>query len=287
MMYVYLNGDIVSQADAKISPFDHGYMYGIGLFETMRVYDGHPFLFDDHLVRLQQGLKTLNIQLSMTKEDLLDALYRLLEANNVRDAYVRLNVSAGEGPIGLQVAPYEKPTVMMYMKPLPKTTVFSSKEGTILSTRRNTPEGERRLKSHHYLNNVFGKREIGASKEQEGIFLTEQGYVAEGVVSNLFWYKDGTIYTPSLKTGILDGVTRRFVITLLDYLDVPYETGLFSVHHLLSADEVMLTNAVQEVVPFTAIGDHRFVGTSGSLTKRLNECYNHYKYTLWTYRSLI
>ena len=209
-MFIYVNGQIVTKEDARISPFDHGFMYGLGLFETFRVYDGHPFLLDDHLTRLHDGLNMLNISFFITRDEVMHILSRLLEANGYRDAYVRLNISAGVGDVGLQVDKYTAPTVIMYMKPVP--TFAEEKVCQTLRIRRNTPEGYIRLKSHHYLNNILGKWEIGKDAHVEGIFLTQDGFVAEGIVSNIFWAKDGVVYTPSVQTGILNGVTRMFVI---------------------------------------------------------------------------
>src|SRR5699024_10840268 len=122
----------------------------------------------------------------------------------------------------------EQPNLIIFVKELsvPKTV---EKQGVILQIRRNTPEGTVRLKSHHYLNNILGKREIGSDSMKEGIFLTKEGYVAEGIVSNIFFVKDKKVYTPSLETGILPGVTRRFILSLLRKLSLPYQEGLYTI----------------------------------------------------------
>lgn len=205
-MFIYLNGDLVRKEDAVISPFDHGFLYGMGLFETIRVYNGHPFLLDDHLQRLNNSLEVLNIKTRYTRDEILEILHPLLKINELTDAYVRLNVSAGIGEIGLQTEPYVHPNLIIFAKPLPPAKGLQEKKSVILQLKRNTPEGFERLKSHHYLNNILAKREIGDHPECEGIFLTEDGYLAEGIVSNLFWIKDQKLYTPALETGILDGI---------------------------------------------------------------------------------
>jgi 4-amino-4-deoxychorismate lyase len=281
MMYVYVNGHIVKKEEARISPFDHGFMYGIGLFETFRTYEGHPFLLDDHLQRLNDSLQEVNIKLQLKRAEVVEIIQQLLEANKLKDAYVRLNVSAGIGDLGLQTNEYEEPTIIIYMKPVPH---FSSNEKVckILNTRRNSPEGETRLKSHHYLNNIFGKREIGNDPNIEGIFLNEAGFVAEGIVSNIFWVKNDIVYTPSLDTGILNGITRQFVLTLLSALGIKCEEGLYKLNELEQADEIFLTNSIQEIVPVRQLNARMYPGIEGSLSKRLKQQYQRFTTSLWT-----
>ncbi|HWO94973.1 MAG TPA: aminodeoxychorismate lyase [Bacillus sp. (in: firmicutes)] len=280
-MYIYLNGKIIRQEEAVISPFDHGYMYGMGLFETFRTYNGHPFLLDDHLARLHRGLEELDIKYQCRREDILSVLRKLLKANELQDAYVRLNVSAGTGGVGLQTTPYMEPTVIMYMKPLPSNGM-QEKEGVLLETRRNSPEGSRRLKSHHYLNNILAKKEMGNTPAKEGIFLTRDGYIAEGVVSNLFFVKENIVYTPSLETGILDGITRQFVFSLLEKLDVTVKEGLFTVQELLESDEIFVTNSIQEITPITRIGNHCYPKGKHTLVQRLQTMYSQVCQSLWS-----
>jgi 4-amino-4-deoxychorismate lyase len=280
-MYVYVNGSIVKKEEARISPFDHGFMYGIGLFETFRTYEGHPFLLDDHLQRLNDSLQEVNIKLQLNRAEIVEIIHQLLEANKLKDAYVRLNVSAGIGDLGLQTNEYEEPTIIVYMKPVPH---FASNEKLckILNIRRNSPEGEKRLKSHHYLNNIFGKREIGNNPNIEGIFLTEAGFVAEGIVSNIFWVKNDIVYTPSIDTGILNGITRQFVLTLLSSLGIEYEEGLYKFNELEQAEEIFLTNSIQEIVPVRQINDLIYPGIEGPLTKLLKRQYQHFTTSLWS-----
>ena len=254
-MYIYINGEIIESNQAKISPFDHGFLYGLGLFETMRTYNGKLFLLHEHITRLQKSLKTVNILAwKYYSRDIQDICDKLLSANRLDEAYVRLNVSAGMGEIGLQATPYETPTTIMFMKPLPKTNHLE-KEGVILNIPRNTPEGSFRMKSHHFLNNILAKQEVGADMSKEGIFFTKEGYLAEGVVSNIFFVKNEKIFTPSIDTGILDGITRDFIFTILDDISWEYKEGFYKKEELLSADEVFVTNSVQGIVPIGRIGD--------------------------------
>lgn len=276
-MYLYLNGDVVHSREAAISPFDHGYLYGMGVFETFRTYDGHPFLLKDHLNRLSQGLNELNIAADLDEEKIRRSISELLEKNELNDAYCRFNVSGGAGDIGLKTTPYENPTVILFQKELPPIKPLREKEGVFLSLRRNTPETGERLKSHHYLNNMAAKREIGPSLDQEGIFLTKEGHLCEGITSNLFWVKNGELFTPSVDTGLLNGITRRFTLALSYQLDMPVREGLFGKEELLEADEVFFTNSVQEIIPVRTIGSIHFPGRKGKMVRLLYEQYSKYK----------
>ncbi|WP_026572988.1 aminodeoxychorismate lyase [Bacillus sp. UNC438CL73TsuS30] len=281
-MFIYVNGEIVKKEEAAISPFDHGFLYGMGLFETFRVYDGHPFLLDHHITRLNEGLKVLNIEKQFTREEVNNSLRVLLDANGLENAYIRLNVSAGIGEVGLQVEPYREPNVLIFAKPLPKAGEMAEKRAVILQLKRNTPEGLTRLKSHHYMNNLLAKREIGRSTDVEGIFLTAEDYIAEGIVSNIFWKKGNTVYTPSLATGILNGITRQFTMKAVKTLGLHMEEGLFSIEDVAAAEEIFVTNSIQEIVPIVEFEGHAMPGKSGELVQKLHQHYRESCNTLWS-----
>ena len=286
IVLIYVNGRVCRSSEAKISPYDHGYLYGLGVFETFRIYNGHPFLLDDHYERLMDALDILQIKWTMTKDEVMLILKNLLVKNGLKHAYVRLNVSAGIDEIGLQTEVYEEPSVIVFIKPLASPGNVVEKEGVILKQVRNTPEGAFRLKSHHYLNNILGKREIGNVVNKEGIFLTETGYVAEGIVSNLFFVKGDILYTPSLETGILNGITRAFIIKAAEELDIEVKEGFFTKDELLSADEVFVTNSIQEIVPLYRIEEKDFPGKVGVVTKRLMDLYGVQREKLWSRNEL-
>ncbi|MGC4378626.1 aminodeoxychorismate lyase [Fictibacillus sp. Mic-4] len=286
-MYIYLNGQLVKDKDAAISPFDHGFMYGLGVFETFRVYDGHPFLLANHVERLQSALNELNIDYSLSREQVWEEVQSFLEKNEWSNAYIRYNVSAGAGELGLQTAPYFAPTIIIYGKPLPQDGPYVEKELVILKTRRNTPEGFSRLKSHHYLNNIIGKRELKNPLEQEGLFLTKDGFISEGTVSNIFWIKEGTLYTPSLHTGILNGITRQFVMVLAERLGMVVCEGMYISEELLEAEEIFLTNSIQEIIPVSLLNGRTFPGQSGKHTKKIQSYYNFNKRKLWSIKDLL
>jgi 4-amino-4-deoxychorismate lyase len=285
-MNIYLNGKYLKKEEATLSPFDHGFLYGMGLFETFRVYEGHPFLLDDHLERINQGLDALNINYRFKREATNRILQELLKRNELENAYIRLNVSAGIGEVGLQVAPYNEPNIIIFPKPLPPSGELAEKRAVLLKLKRNSPEGNERLKSHHFMNNILAKREIGDSADQEGIFLTEKGFLAEGIVSNIFWKKENVIYTPSVETGILNGITRQFVIDLVKKMGLRVEEGLYTIEQVLDAEEMFVTNSIQEIVPIYTFENHQLPGKRGELVKGIHLNYRHYCKGLWSRHSL-
>jgi 4-amino-4-deoxychorismate lyase len=281
-MYAYVNGRILKEDEASISIFEHGFMYGLGVFETIRVYEGHPFLFHDHMERMRRSLMQLGIRMNENwQQDLLSKVIRLLDTNNYNNAYVRINISAGEGALGLQVSHYEKPTIIIYTKPMPEDAGNFQKHLQLLKTRRNTPEGPLRIKSHHFLNNVIGKREVGDNGNIEGLFLTKDGFIAEGVVSNIFWVKNGVLFTPALSTGILGGITRMFILCLAKKQGIPFRVGKFKLEQLLNCDEAFITNSIQEVVPIRGIENAKFIAKN-ELTEKFKENYERHRTTLWS-----
>jgi 4-amino-4-deoxychorismate lyase len=255
-MFVYLNGKYVDESMASVSLFDHGFLYGLGLFETFRLYNGHPFLLDDHFQRMGQGLEQIGIDWTISKDHATEILQELARLNKVQDAYVRWNVSAGDEGLGLYTGRYLEPTIAVMMKPLPP--MGGSKAISILKRWRNTPEGDYRLKSHHYLNNVLAKRELGSVLNTEGIFLTQEGWIAEGITSNIFWVKGDTVFTPSLDTGILNGITRQYVSELLNKKGIPLKEGLYPQEAIFEADAVFLTNSIQELVKVDSCDEKRY-----------------------------
>jgi 4-amino-4-deoxychorismate lyase len=284
-MIIALNGTFIDEKEAVVSVYDHGFLYGIGLFETFRTYGGRPFLLERHLERLADGCRELAIRFAADKAELSRWIAGLLEANGLADAYFRLTVTAGTDALGLPAADYGTPTVLLYVKPLPpyNDAVYrDGKELRLLRTRRNTPEGSVRLKSLHYMNNILAKRELQTypdSAGAEGLMLTERGAAAEGIVSNVFFVSGGRLRTPSLDTGILPGVTRAFVLELANVHGISAEEGLYRWEDVTAADEVFITNSIQELVPITTLTDEEGrrkpvgSGKPGKLTLQLADLY--------------
>lgn len=254
-MKLWLNGEIIEEADARISPFDHGFLYGMGAFETFRTYDGFPFLIGDHLKRLQFAMSEMGIESDLNTEDVKQMVTQLREANGGADGYFRLNVSAGVRGVGLDPSPYTEPVVMLLQKPL--TPPPAERHAQWLKLRRNTPETAIRLKSHHYFNNLAARKEVIDAKT-EGIFLTEAGVISEGLASNVYWVKEGTLYTPDLSTGMLEGITRKMVLSLARAKGISVKEGRFTPEEAEGASEWFLSNSIQEIVPITQFEGRSF-----------------------------
>lgn len=288
-LFLGLNGRVVDASTASVSVMDHGLMYGMGLFETFRTYDGEPFLLERHLERMKRGASELGIAWNVDPDGLRAEIAALLAANALADAYVRLTLTAGEDELGLPSGDlYERPNRIVYVKALPKTPASWYTQGRalqVLRTCRNTPEGTERLKSLHYMNSILGRRELGlipGAQGAEGLMLNREGYIAEGIVSNLFFAAGGRLYTPSVDTGILPGITRNFVRELAAKNGIQAEEGFYTLEELKQADEIFLTGSVQGIVSVRLLrsldGSEQNVGAGcpGPLTTRLIEQYRHY-----------
>lgn len=263
MKYIGVNGVLTEAADAVIHVSDHGFLYGMGLFETFRTYKGVPFLLDRHLHRLAEGCQMLGIPFQPDKNQLIAHIHSLMAANGLNEAYIRYTVSAGEEVLGLPSGDYTRPNHILFAKPLPATHIEAVGTTSIsalqlLRTPRNTPEGEIRLKSLHYMNNILAKRELqqyaaAIQHKAEGMMLTADGFLAEGMVSNLFFVRNGTLYTPDLSTGILPGITRGLILELAQARGIRCEQGLYRWDELRLADEIFMTNSIQEIRPVSLL----------------------------------
>ncbi len=284
MMLLY-NGQLTDSQTTVISALDHGFLYGMGLFETFRTYGGKPWLLERHAARMRDGCAALGIVYEPDVARLQDAVARLLEANGLSEGYIRWSVSAGEGAIGLPAEPYERPNEIVYAKAQaedrPETR--QGKPLRLLRQPRSTPEGDIRLKSFHYMNNILAKRELtaaGAAPGTEGLFLDRDGHVVEGMVSNVFWVSNGVVHTPSVDTGLLPGVTRGFVLELAAEMGLRTEARSdYRWEDALAADEAFLTSSIQEVVPVSELvggpdqaSGRRFDGI-GPVTSELMRAY--------------
>lgn len=275
-MYHCVNGRLTDETSLSVSPFDHGFLYGMGLFETFRTYSGHPFLLDDHFDRLYDSAEKMQIKLpSYDRERILAVIDRLLAANELDDAYFRWNITAGERGVGLPSAPYDAPNEFVFVKHLP-ATVAAEKQAVTLKQRRNSPETAIRMKSHHYFNNIAGKQELADAGDVEGIFLTEDGYICEGLVSNVFWRKGDTVFTPDLTCGCLPGTSRSFIIAAAEKAGLTVKSGRFRLDHAYKADEVWLTNAIQEIVPVSGWDEANYSGAGGEIYQKLQAVYHQY-----------
>ncbi|MDH4162312.1 MAG: branched-chain-amino-acid transaminase [Nitrospirota bacterium] len=277
-MLVYVNGKFVPKEEALVSVFDHGYLYGDGIYETLRAYNGKIFLLSKHLARLKLSAEAIGLNLPLTLDKIGDALREALTVNKLREAYMRIQVSRGTGDIGLDPALCPAPSMVIITKPFkdyPEDLYAKGVEVSIVNTRRNHPASlSPSIKSTNFLNNILAKIESLKAGSYEGILLNWEGYVAEGTISNIFHVKKGVLYTPDLKTGILEGVTRDLVMHLARKERIPVKEAQIKPRELADADECFLTNTTVEVLPVTRIdGKDVGAGTPGAITARLMAAY--------------
>ncbi|WP_107943716.1 aminodeoxychorismate lyase [Metasolibacillus fluoroglycofenilyticus] len=272
-MICWMNGQYIGANELMISPFDHGFLYGLGFFETMRTYQDVPVFLQDHFHRLTESLNMYRIYMPYTLNDIAEVMHRLNELNGGGDGYFRINVSAGVHDLGLATADYPQPTVIIFRKPLVLPERGTEKQAVLLKTVRNKPETEVRSKSHHFGNNVLARMELPNLSSYEGVFLTEEGYVAEGITSNIFWAKHGVLYTPALATGILPGITRKIIMTLAKAQGYEVREGLYDRYDIQEAHECFVTNSIQELVPISSLEHKSFAGAEGAIYQRLHQSY--------------
>jgi branched-chain amino acid aminotransferase len=273
-MYIYLNGKLVPSKGALISVFDHGFLYGDGIYETMRVYDRAIFKLHEHLQRLFRSASLIGLSIPLESDSLKISVYETLIANGFRNAYIRVTVSRGRGAIGLDPDLCREPTTVIIaqeFKDYPQTFYNDGISLIIAETKRNLREAiDPRIKSLNFLNNILAKIEAKKRGAYEAVMLNASGKVTEGTISNIFFYKNGILCTPSPDCGILDGITRGIVIDLAKRADLRVKEGKFRKDDLYSADEVFITNTTTEVMPVSKIDDRRYpVGDIAKLLRKL------------------
>ncbi len=268
---VYLNGSLIPRSQARISALDYGFLYGFGLFETMRAYGGQVFRLDSHLNRLARSAEILGLPIEAL--DLKGAVRDTIQANKLSDARVRITISIGEGGMVPDPSTCRQPTVLIlagHYKPYPEQVYEKGFRAVVSSIRRNSQSPLSRLKSANYLENMLAKQEARAAGVDEAICLNEKGLLAEASMSNIFLVNDGILRTSGEESGILPGITREVVLELASQLDINTFEQDIRLDELFQAQEAFLTNSLMEIMPLTEI-DGKPVGSGrpGSLTKRL------------------
>ncbi len=261
-MYVYLNGKIVPSKEAVVSVFDHGFLYGDGIYETMRVYDGVIFKLDEHLQRLFRSASLIGLSVPLEFDSLKSSIYDTLIANKLRNAYLRLTVSRGPGTVGLDPDFCTEPTVVIIaqeFREYPKSFYENGISLIVADTKRNLKEAiDPRIKSLNFLNNILAKIEAKKRGAYEAVMLNASGKLTEGTICNLFFYKGGVLCTPSPGCGILDGITRGMTIELARREDIRVKEGEFTREDLYSAEEVFITNTTMEIMPVSKVDDRKY-----------------------------
>ena len=277
-MKVYVNGQFRSAGEATVSVFDHGFLYGDGVFEGIRVYDWNIFRLKQHLERLYQSARCILLTIPLTPEDMTAAIVETVRRRGLPNQYVRVVVSRGVGDLGLNPDLCRQPTVIVIADRIglyPERFYTEGLELVTVATRRVPHEAlDPRIKSLNYLNNIMAKIEAQQAGVLEAVMLNAEGYVAECTADNIFVVRNGRLLTPSASAGALQGVTRDAVFDMADGLGLSVEEGLLTRYDLYTADECLMTGTGAEIIPVVRI-DGRQVGTGcpGPETARIRRAF--------------
>ena len=274
---VYINGELLPRDEARVSVFDHGFLYGNGLFETMRAYKKKVFRIEQHLQRLFLSLEALQFPIPFTIENLKAANYETLDANRLQDAYIRLNITRGEGATVPDPATCKSPNLIIitrdYLSYSP-SLYQKGYRGKVVQVRPSPYVPTTTLKTFNFLNNIIAKMEAKASGFNEGVLVNTDGFVTEGTVSNIFVVTGNRILTPPREAGLLPGVTRQVILELAEVKQIKNEEVNITPQQLAEADEAFLTNSLVEIMPFVELDGHSIgTGTPGPLTQELIDAY--------------
>lgn len=274
MQYVYLNGEFVESDKASVSVFDHGVLYGDGVFEGIRAYGGRVFRLGEHIDRIFAAAKAIALEIPMTKAELSRVVVDSCKKNNLTDCYIRLVVTRGKGNLGISPLNCEKPTVFCIAAGIKLYTDEQYEKGmsviTSVQRRNKATIVDPQIKSLNYLNNILAKIEANRAGAAEAIMLNHDGIVTEATGDNIFIVKNGEILTPPVYIGILDGITRRTVIEAAKKEGIPVSETEFTLFNVYNADECFLTGTAAEAIAVTSV-DGRTIGSGvqGEITKRI------------------
>jgi len=262
-MIIYFDGKFVDKEEAKVSVFDHGFLYGDGVFEGIRAYNGRVFKLKEHIDRLYESAKAILLNVEISRREMMDIVVETVRKNKLSDAYIRLVISRGVGDLGLDPRKCPKPTIVCIAGNItlyPQSMYENGMEVITAATRRNSADAlSPRIKSLNYLNNIMAKIEANRAGVLEALLLNQEGYVCEATGDNVFIVKDGVLITPTIYAGILKGITRDTVIELARNYDIPVREDLFNLVDVYTADECFLTGTAAELIPVTAV-DSRIIG---------------------------
>ena len=280
-MLIYLNGELVPKGEAKVSVFDHGFLYGDGVFEGIRIYNGRIFKLKEHIERLFYSAHAIDLKPPLTQEELIRATVETVRANNLRDGYIRIVISRGEGDLGLDPQKCPKPTVVIIADKIaiyPEEVYKKGMKIITVSTRRNSPQAlNPNIKSLNYLNNILAKIEANRANVPEAIMLSIEGYVAEATGDNIFIVKNKNLITPPLHLGVLPGITRQTVIDLAKERGIITEEKPFTLYDVYTADECFLTGTAAEIVPVVEVDGRKINGgVPGEITLLLMKDFHEY-----------
>jgi branched-chain amino acid aminotransferase len=273
-MKIYLDGEYYDKEDAKISVFDHGLLYGDGIFEGIRFYQGRVFRLAEHIDRLYDSGKAICLKIPGEKLEIIEAVLETIRKNELQDGYVRLVITRGIGDLGLNPALCARPTIFIIASKItlyPEEMYRLGLDVVTCATRRIAHGAlSPMVKSLNYLNNVLAKIEAQQAGAGEGLMLNEQGFVAECTGDNIFTVKDGKIFTPPISSGALAGITRQVAIEMAVEFGIPISEPEMTRYDIFTADECFLTGTAAEVIPVVKL-DSRVIGSGvpGPITRRL------------------
>jgi branched-chain amino acid aminotransferase len=276
MTKVYMNGKLHDKSEAKVSVFDHGLLYGDGVFEGIRAYGSKVFRLREHIDRLYESARHILLEIPMSREQMIDAVVQTVQVNNKPDGYIRLIVTRGVGNLGLDPRKCAEPQIIIIVDDItlyPAEFYENGLEVVTASTIRNHPNAlNPRIKSLNYLGSILARIEANRAGVQEAIMLNHNGEVAECTADNIFLVKKGEVRTPPPHAGILEGITRGAVLDLARAANIPVREMALTRHDVFTADECFLSGTAAEVVPVVKC-DGRPIGTGkpGPVTRQLRE----------------
>src|SRR3989338_359254 len=271
---IYIDGKFYQKEDAKVLVFDHGLLYGDGVFEGIRTYDGLIFKLKEHIDRLYQSAHAIMLDIPISKDEMVGAIKKTLRENDMKDAYIRLLVTRGIGDLGLGPRKCGRPTVVIIadkIKLYPQELYGKGLEIVTISTQRNIHQAVNpQIKSLNYLNNILAKVEAINAGVEEAVMLNSEGYVAECTGDNIFIVKDGSLLTPPIHSGVLRGITRGAVIDIARLKEIPVHEEVLTRYDLFNSDEMFLTGTAAEIIPVVRM-DRRKIGDGkpGKMTLKL------------------
>jgi len=272
---VYVNGRISDAADAVIPVFDHGFLYGEGVYETLRTYGGKPFLFDAHMKRLRRSASMISLEVPGTDDEMMARIRETIAAETgIAEAYIRILITRGVGELTYNLAATPVPSIIIIVKPFPEPPASHFTDGislAMVSVRRNHPSAlNPRIKSNNLLNNALAMQEALRQGAEEALMLNQQDEVAECSQSNFFLVKDGRVSTPPLSAGLLPGITREFVFEVGRDAGIAVEEHVLKPADVWAADEAFITGTTREITPVVKVDGHPFGdGRPGPVTRRL------------------
>jgi branched-chain amino acid aminotransferase len=278
-LQIYIDGKFYPKSEAKISVYDHGLLYGDGVFEGIRAYNGVVFKLKEHIDRLYKSAHPIFLKIPLTKAELTEAVLETLRKNKLTNAYIRLVVTRGVGDLGLDPRKCPKATIIIITEPLLQLHSAEKVENginTIVTWVKRNPvdSATHEMKSLNYLNSILGKIEANNTGADEAICLDKTGYVVEGVGENIFIVRDGKLITPPVSSGALDGITRALIIRLTKKLEIEVIERNITPNELFTADEVFFTGTAAEVAPIREVNKRTIgMGKPGPVTKRIMQLF--------------